>query len=234
MWEATIDGRPLKFHLAGINNQNFIMQDEETGSWWQQVSGEAIFGPLKGRQLKGVFHDELTFATWRREHPSGGRVLKPDNTTAWRKFSENWEAKTAQMPVVHVASENDSLAPRTLVVGLKVNNEAKAYPLDALRQQSPLVDNLGGVPLVIIMSEDGQSVRAFEAMLNGGELEFYAKAGGTNLRLMDARTGSEWDFTGTAVSGQLAGRQLKKIALLKDYWFDWKTYNPSTALYSAR
>ncbi len=77
-------------------------------------------------------------------------------------------------------------------------------------------------------------MRAFEAMLDGGELEFYAKAGGTNLRLMDARTGSEWDFTGTAVSGQLAGRQLKKIALLKDYWFDWKTYNPSTALYSAR
>ena len=34
-----VDGRRLHFHLAGINNQNFIMQDEETGTWWQQVTG---------------------------------------------------------------------------------------------------------------------------------------------------------------------------------------------------
>ena len=54
MWETTIDGRTLHFHLAGINNQNFIMRDEETGSWWQQVSGEAMLGPLKGRRLKPV------------------------------------------------------------------------------------------------------------------------------------------------------------------------------------
>ena len=50
MWETTIDGRTLHFHLAGINNQNFIMRDEETGSWWQQVTGEAILGPAEGTQ----------------------------------------------------------------------------------------------------------------------------------------------------------------------------------------
>ena len=41
MWASEIDGRKLTFHLAGINNQNFIMRDEETGSWWQQVTGVA-------------------------------------------------------------------------------------------------------------------------------------------------------------------------------------------------
>ncbi len=77
MWEATVDGRRLTFRLAGINNQNFIMRDEETGSWWQQITGECILGPLKGRRLKQFDHDELTFAQWKREHP-GGRVLRPD------------------------------------------------------------------------------------------------------------------------------------------------------------
>jgi hypothetical protein len=33
VWETTVNGRVLHFHLAGINNQNFIMRDEETGSW---------------------------------------------------------------------------------------------------------------------------------------------------------------------------------------------------------
>ena len=48
MWKRTLDGRVLTFRLAGINNQNFIMRDEQTGSYWQQVSGKAISGP-KGK-----------------------------------------------------------------------------------------------------------------------------------------------------------------------------------------
>ena len=67
----------LSFHLVGINNQNFVMQDAQTGTWWQQVSGEAILGPLKGRQLTLVPFDHLTFAAWREEAPNG-RVLAPD------------------------------------------------------------------------------------------------------------------------------------------------------------
>ena len=52
-----MDGRRLSFRLTGINNQNFLMTDEQTGSWWQQVTGEAVHGPLKGRRLDLVFHD---------------------------------------------------------------------------------------------------------------------------------------------------------------------------------
>ena len=41
MWRREIDGLRLTFHLAGINNQNFVMRDEETGTYWQQISGAA-------------------------------------------------------------------------------------------------------------------------------------------------------------------------------------------------
>jgi hypothetical protein len=51
------------------------------------------------------------------------------------------------------------------------------------------------------------------------------------LRLIDAETGSEWDFTGKAVSGPLTGKQLQKIVVLNDYWFDWKGYNSNTSVY---
>jgi hypothetical protein len=36
----------------GVGNGNALMRDEETRSVWQQSTGEAIFGPLKGQQLK--------------------------------------------------------------------------------------------------------------------------------------------------------------------------------------
>ncbi len=71
MWSERCAGLRLTFHLAGINNQNFLMRDEETGTYWQQISGAAVSGPLKGRQLTLVLSDELTFATWKSEQPQG-------------------------------------------------------------------------------------------------------------------------------------------------------------------
>jgi hypothetical protein len=232
VWESTNNGRQLRFHLSGINNQNFLMQDEETGSWWQQISGAAIQGPLKGQKLKQSHHDEIAFATWKRENPNG-RVLRPDPAAVAKGvYDANWEQEVAAMPVTTNAPLDQRLPPREIVVGVKVNDAAKAYPLRALQQQSPILDTLGGRPVVLIADTDGQSVRAFERELDGKTLELYAKAGASPLRLADAATGSEWDFSGKAVSGPLAGRELKKLYLIKDYWFDWHTYNRNTMLYA--
>ena len=71
MFQRTVDGVPLRFHLAGINNQNFLMRDEQTGTYWQQISGLAVWGPLAGRRLALVFADELTLALWKSEEPAG-------------------------------------------------------------------------------------------------------------------------------------------------------------------
>ncbi len=70
------NGRELHFYLAGINNQNFLMRDRETGSWWQQVTGRAIAGSLAGSTLELVPNDELTFELWKSESPQG-LVLAP-------------------------------------------------------------------------------------------------------------------------------------------------------------
>ncbi len=220
----------LSFQLAGINNQNFIMRDTETGSWWQQVSGEAIQGSLKGQKLTEVFHDEVSFGVWKREHPNG-RVLRPDQKIlAANKYeSANWEAEVGQMPVRINHKIEETFAPRTLVIGIKINEIAKAYPFSALEKQSPIIDNVGGTDLLILLAEDKKSVRAFERNLEGKKLEFFRKPE-TN-ELLDAETGSVWDFSGQATNGKLAGKQLKKVFVLKDYWFDWKTYHPNTLIY---
>jgi hypothetical protein len=232
VWEATVNGRQLHFHLAGINNQNFIMRDEETGSWWQQVTGEAILGPLKGQRLKSVFHEELTFATWKREKPQG-RVLKPDEGIAQSGdyAPANWEERMTKVRVATSQVLDNSLEPRTLVIGISVNGVSKAYPFDAVLKQSPIMDDLGGLPIFLVVGEDKRSVRAFDRTIDGRKLEFFVKPESSPLVLVDAQTGSEWDFTGKAVSGSLSGRLLKKVAILNDYWFDWKTYNPKTVIY---
>jgi hypothetical protein len=231
VWETTVQGRVLHFHLAGINNQNFIMRDEETGSWWQQITGEAIQGPLKGQHLRSVIHDELTFGLWKKENPQG-RVLKPDEAIerAGKYAPADWETRMLKVPVATTTLDK-TLAPRTLVVGIKVNNAARAYPFEAIVKQSPILDDLGGQPIIIVLGDDKKSVRAFQSTVDGHKLEFFVKPNVSPLRLTDAETGSEWDFTGKAVAGKLTGKQLQKLLALDDYWFDWKTYNPNTTIY---
>lgn len=225
-----MDGRVLSFRLAGINNQNFIMQDRETGSWWQQVSGAAIHGPLKGKRLTRVFHDELTFRAWAAEQP-GGRVLHPARDTAWQRFSDDWEAKTAKAPVRVHAALDPRLGPRTVILGIELGGVAKAFPEDRALAQAPLHDRVGTVPIVLLVGSDGKSVRAFESRLEGRELEFVRMVDDSAGTVRDASTGSRWSFRGEAVAGPLAGKRLAPVYLLKDYWFDWKTYHPETAVY---
>lgn len=225
-----MDGRTLSFRLAGINNQNFIMQDRETGSWWQQVSGEAILGPLKGKHLSRVFHDELSFGTWVGEQP-GGRVLIPASDTAWKRFSENWEDSTARRPVrVHVPLDS-RLPPRSVILGIEVGGAAKAYPQDRVLAQAPLHDRVGNQPVVLLLGPDGKSVRAFEASLDGRDLELVRPPEGSSGEVRDVATGSRWSFRGEARDGPLKGRRLTPVYLLKDYWFNWMTYHPKTGLY---
>jgi hypothetical protein len=227
VWEREVNGRQLSFHLAGINNQNFIMRDEQTGSWWQQVTGEAVFGPLKGTRLKQVIHDELSLATWKLEQPHG-RVLRPDERVSARYEPADWEERYARFPTVTPADPNDPYPPRELVIGITVGAASKAYPLSALQRVSPVLDTVGSVPILVLVGDDKKSVRAFERRLDGKDLEFFARPGPPPLRLVDSQTGSEWSFSGKAISGPLAGRNLVKIAVLPDYWFDWKAYHPDT------
>lgn len=229
MWQSVVNGQTLKFHLAGINNQNFIMRDEETGSWWQQITGEAIQGNFKGQQLTPVASDEISFGIWKRENPNG-RVLRPDENIAAQGKYAPWEESVAKMPVNIVTKLDETLSPRELIVGIELNGKSKAYPFSAIEKQNPIIDTVGETDIVIVLGEDGKSVRAFKRKIDGKKLEFYAKPG--SRELVDAETGSTWDFSGRAVSGALAGQQLKPVTILKDYWFDWKTYNTETQLYS--
>ena len=208
------------------------MRDEETGSWWQQVSGKAIHGPLEGRQLKSVFHDEISFAIWKREQPQG-RVLKPDEriATANEYEAADWETSVGRMRVVEGTDIDQRLAPRTLVIGVSVDGKAVAYPLSTLQKQSPIIDVVGSTPIVLALGEDRRSVRAFERTVDGRRLEFFQKTEGDRFALIDSETGSTWSFEGKAIAGPLSGRQLKKVFVLEDYWFDWRLYHPDTRIY---
>jgi Protein of unknown function (DUF3179) len=252
VWKRTVEGRTLTFHLAGINNQNFLMRDEETGSYWQQISGLAVSGPMAGKQLELVYSDELTFALWRSEEP-GGFVIKPIKPYSKDYEEKDWDVRMAKVRTV-LDFPSSGLKPRELLLGIQTGGASRAYPVNVVLAEKLVQDRVGTVPVILVVGEDSRSIRAFEARWapDGALPDFYrnddlqsndsaapdpktmaaalAKTAGLPI-MMDSTTGSGWSFQGCAVSGPKQGTCLKPVAMLKDYWFDWRNYNPKTTVY---
>jgi hypothetical protein len=223
----------LHFHLAGINNQNFLMRDEETGSFWQQITGAAIAGPLKGAKLSLVAQDELTFGLWKKEQPTG-TVLAPLPRYAAKYEKATWESEIAKLPTVIHATKG-TLPDRETILGVSRNGAARAFPLSKLTIASPvLIDDAGGEPIMLVLGPDGQSVRAFSRRMGTNTLEFFGRGGGNTgdpWVLLDSYSLSDWSFEGCAFSGPMKGECLPKIDALKDFWFDWQHYHPDSTIY---
>lgn len=225
-----VEGRELHFRLVGLNNQNFLMEDLETGSWWQQVTGVALQGPLAGQRLEPMPFDIVSFAIWRSEHPDTV-VLAVEQDHLENYAGEDWVESVREIPVNEALVPEGELGPRELVVGLRHEDRARAYPLDVLVEQTPISDWVGPQPILVSVAADGRSVRAFERRLDGEVLELYGKPDVDPPMFLDAATGSEFDFRGIGVSGPHEGRQLPKLTPITEFWFDWHGYHPHTEIY---
>ena len=217
------------------------MRDRETGSWWQQITGKAIYGPLQGAALEPVLSDELTFSEWRNEFPTG-QVLEPVAKYA-KEYDSNWEPDVAKLPVV-ISFPGSELKSRDVVIGLSIDGAARAYPWETFAKQAPVLDRVNGTPLLLVLGPDGKSFRVFVARVDGRDAEFFLQAE-TPLEprntadstpkkdwsLLDTLTASQWNFQGCATSGPAKGKCLERVYALKDYWFDWRNYHPETTVY---
>ena len=224
MLSREIDGLKLTFHLAGINNQNFLMRDEETGTYWQQINGAAVSGPLAGRVLRLIPSDELTFALWKTEQPHG-TVLKDVATYASQYSPKDWDVKMKKAPTV-LSFAQSGLAPRDLMLGIQAFGASRAFPYETVLREKLLKDHVGAEPVILVVGPDNQSIRAFRT-----KSDFYRTAEPGNFFLMDSATGSKWNFQGCATEGSAKGTCLEHIEAIKDYWFDWRNYNPKTTVY---
>jgi hypothetical protein len=155
VWKPELDGQPLQLTLTGIDNQNFLMRDEQTGSWWRQARGEAVAGPLRGRRLEALPSEVLSLAILAREQlgaqvlrPADGSVLLPSDPLAPR----------AGMPPLETPGPLKAL---DLVVGVVADGQAKAFPAEAVAEGEPLRGRLGGRAIAIV--REGPAFRAFAA-----------------------------------------------------------------------
>src|SRR5450755_2769417 len=109
------------------------MRDEQTGSYWQQISGLAISGPLSGKSLKLIPADELSLALWKAEQPQG--TLIQDVVQYASDYAKpDWDVKMQKTPTV-LSYAQAGLAPRDLMLGIHAFGAARAFPYDDVVKQ---------------------------------------------------------------------------------------------------
>jgi hypothetical protein len=233
VWSRVVGGRVLVFRLAGINNGNALMRDEQTGSIWQQSTGQAIFGALKGSQLALVHSDELTFGLWHKEQP-GGLVLQPDAKYAAEYESKDWETHIEKTHTV-IDTRKSGIPPHELMLGVTIGAQNKAYPVRTILASKLIQDQIDGNSIVILVGPDDSSIRIFQGNIATTPMTFVrsaTSAGSAASEIMvDAETGSQWNFKGCAIAGKLSGQCLQPLDGHKDYWFDWMNHHPETAVF---
>ena len=140
------------------------MRDKETGTWWQQITGKAISGPLKGAALELVLSDELTFGEWKAE-VSDGKVLAPVPKYV-KEYDPKWEPEVAKYPVP-ISFPGTALKSRDVVVGLEMDGPGRAYPWETLAEENRRLLTMQGTPLLVAIGPDENRSACSSAALTG-------------------------------------------------------------------
>lgn len=217
VYDRRVDDRVLSFgNTSALYESDLVMVDRNTGSYWWQVAGRAIVGPLTGTSLTPLPSVVSTWSDWVMLHPETlvltretgfSRPYERDSFASYEDFLDSGEFI---FPVTE-AARDPRLRAADVVVGIQVGEEIVAYPVATLK--APVNDRVAGTAVVVIPGDGGAAV--FERTIDGDVLEFEADAG----RVLDTNTGSEWRADGLAVSGPLKGRRLDSVPTRTTFWF---------------
>jgi hypothetical protein len=235
VFRTEVNGQRLHFEYDSMVGANEVDKDRETGSRWQQSTGEAISGLLKGRHLELYPFVRTTWKEWLRRFPNTV-VLKP-----LPGYAENMPSRRARInegipgglsAPKGAFGQDERLRPKEIVAGLTIGSDTAAYPFSVLRSARVVNDEVGGLPVLVVHQPSSDTTTAFEARAKGKALRFQA-ADGDASRLVDLETRSTWDAYGLCLQGPLKGTQLKTLILVPEFWFAWSEFHPQTKVFMA-
>ncbi len=112
-----------------------------------------------------------------------------------------------------VAAAKDTTNKNELVIGVAINGEAKAYPIQLIGYHHQVRDTIGNTPVMITYCTVCRTGRAFSPFVNG-KVESFRLVGMDHFNAMfeDATTKSWWQqATGISIAGPLKGTALKEL-----------------------
>ncbi len=241
VFDRQVDGETLRFGVSGmLRNSDLIMWDDQTQSWWQQFTGEAIVGEYTGTQLTIYPSQVVGFGAFVEQYPDG-EVLSPGG----RSYGTNpyTAYDSSSQPFLFRGEPDERLFATERVLAGVIGDEPVAYPFPMLAAEIVINDTVGGEAVVAIWqpgavsaldqttideSRDVGMAALYNRELDDQVLTFSVDDEGV---IRDDQTGSAWNIFGTAIDGELAGSQLEQELAFPHFWFAWVAFRPDTIVY---
>ncbi len=234
MYDRRLEGETLLFgNTSALYENDLVMFDYQTGSYWAQVGGDAIVGTLTGERLEPLPAITMSWRQWSELHPDtlvlsrnqGFNQPQLYTQDPFRGYERRVESLRFRFPLSRERI-GAALGPAEIVISVKVGAEEKAYPLE--RIGGVIVnDTVGGQPVVVFSRANATVGGVFSRAGRGRTLTFRLDV----EWIVDLETRTRWDLSGRAVEGDLAGEQLELLPGRRAFWFSISLGVPDVTVY---
>jgi len=138
-------------------------------------------------------------------------------------------------PKFVAASEVNFLLDTDLVVGLKIGETARAYPLRILVWHEIVNDTLDEQPVIVTYCPLCGTAMVFSRQISSRDLTFGVSGllHNSDVLMYDHQTESLWSqLKMEAISGEFIGEKLQWISSAQMTWAAWRSRHPDTAVLS--
>ena len=233
-----VGGAATRFVTAGVYDGLMVMQDAATGTIWNHVSGDALYGPAVGttigpagnvlhttvKQLIASAPDARIAISDRVYFAGGKRHGTVEGISLLGRKHGRPDARTGLSDVfVATLGAEDLRRPRMeLGLGVWWDGGSRYYPRDLIRQQgNALIDRVNGRTLLVYVDPDSSTPAAMFVTSTRAVLD------GNRIRLDD----------GTVRNGALLDSRGKRVAAERPLqvftrWYGFALTFPGTSVYA--
>lgn len=207
-FDPTIDGVCETFRLVGMDQFNAMIEDNSTGSWWQQATGECIAGERKGQKLFVLDAQQMSLGEWIAMYPQG-KIMLPDRAHVADYSDDKFEKGTSTSTLV--GTDTASWGEKSWVVGVERNGNYRAYDWNALKRERIIHDTLAGEN--IMLTVDAENIN-FDVVVYSEESPTKIEGADTVLNI-----------------GYHPGTTIIPVTARQMFWHTWRTFYPTTSRY---
>jgi hypothetical protein len=166
----------LHFDNVGLYDGLFVMQDRESKTLWNHITGEALFGPHVGRSLGPVGNVLQMTVEEALEYDPGMQVAISERPYTGRSGvpGQGTLSDDAQLSSMFIETlgQEDSRRPRMdMGLGIWTEDTRRYYPMEEIRARAPFIDEIDGRTALIFVESRSATPTALFVDANSAAID---------------------------------------------------------------
>ena len=162
-----IDGATHTFAEHGLYDGLFLMRDEETGTFWDHLTGEAVYGPQVGTVLEiaNLLHsraDQVLANDPGALIALSDRAMRTDEDMEPRSLLARVGGRLSRMFRTTVKEEDDRLPTMDIGLGIWDGEEARYYSYEqVVAEDKAVLDTFQGRRMLVFLDPSSYVLSSF-------------------------------------------------------------------------